>query len=62
MISRSSIASMVCRKIPYASRPEAALVAKRAANTRQRPYRCEICGHWHLTHLRRFDYRRRDKG
>jgi hypothetical protein len=64
VISVSKIDPMTCRKVPFASRAEAAIVVKRSTNiTRLRPYKCDVegCGQWHLTSKRKIDYRRARK-
>ena len=51
-------------KIPYMSRAEAKLDAKRIQNHgrgKRHPYECPLCGYWHLTSLDRRESRRARK-
>ena len=40
----------MCNKAPYANRREAQSYARNYAHSgrQQRPYRCHVCGAWHL--------------
>ncbi len=51
-------------KIPYTSRGEAKLEAKRIeryGRGKKRPYECPLCGYWHLTSLDRRESRKARK-
>ncbi len=42
--------ALKCKKIPYGSRAEAKSVLKYREDVFGKPYRCWICGDWHLGH------------
>lgn len=50
---------MPCRKIPYASRGEAQIVANRTSG--QKVYRCKVCGAWHTSRRSDHEVRRARK-